>query len=148
MPYPWAALEKLRASELNDAIGATDWASYTPVVTNGGTATFSSITGRWRRIGPTSAGMIAFSLTLVVGNAGSGAGVVSITAPTDIDRTVRWVFAAAIENAGLSGFHALTLTSGSGSTIDRLRSGTATNLTGADLTAGRIIAISGAYEEG
>lgn len=147
MAYPFAALERARASHINDAIGSTDWAAYTPAVTNGGSATFTTLSGRYRRLGPTSASMIFFHTTIVVNAAGSGASNITFTTPTNIDRTVSWIFYGMVETAGLSGVYAIALASGSGAVVDRVRTGAATNVTGADLTAGRILRFAGLYEE-
>jgi hypothetical protein len=121
----------------------TDWANYTATVTNGGTATYSTQLGRWRRVGPKH---VDFRVYLVVNNAGSGAGTISVALPTTPIRTYRHIFATVGENAAYYGA-GITLTSGSGAIIDRIRNTSGTNLTGADLTAGRIMSIQGDYEE-
>lgn len=124
--------------------GTTGWTAYTPAWTNQGTATFTSNMGRWKRI---SEKTIAFSLTTTVNAAGSNVGTLSVSAPVAIARDVRYAFTIAAENAAESGITAQTLTSGSGTTIDRIRNGIGTNWTGANLTAGRIIVVTGTYQE-
>lgn len=121
------------------------WASYTPTVTGGGSATFSTQQGTWRRIGPKH---VAFKIYLAVNVAGSGSSNVSVALPTTPNRTTgRNTFVTHFETAGLTGAYAVTLTSGSGAVIDRIRYSTSTNVIGSDLTAGRIIGIQGEYEE-
>lgn len=127
----------------------TSWATYTPNVVNGGSAAFSTRAGRWKRIGIKT---VAFSAYFVVSTAGSGTSAVGFTLPTSPARTVRQTFSGHAESPG-GVLQAVTFTSGTGNVVDRIlyvRPGGSpeiANLTGADLTSGRIITISGTYEE-
>jgi hypothetical protein len=119
--------------------------TYTPTVTGGGTATFSTRTGWWQRVGK----KILFTAYLVVNAAGSGAAVVQVTAPTSIDRTTRQrvgMHGSGLGGPGAGEYTALCFTGGSGATIDRLTRG-GVDLTGANLNAGAIITIEGEYRE-
>jgi hypothetical protein len=118
---------------------------YTPAMGNKGTATFSTATGWWYRIGP----MILFTAYFVCNGAGSGATAISITAPTDIDRTTRQRVGAHISGVGGPGageYTALCFTGGSGAVIDRITRG-GTDLTGANILSGAIITVDGMYRE-
>lgn len=118
--------------------------TYAPVVTGGGTATFTNLDGWYQRVGK----MVLFNAYIVVNAAGSGATAVSVTAPSAIDRSNRQAIICHVDGAAVNGtFTALCLTGGSGATIDRLRSSTNANLTGANLSAGAIITIQGWYRE-
>lgn len=135
-----------RITANNDGILTTyatnAFSTYTPTVTNGGTATFTTQTGWYQRVG----NMYFFSAYLVVNAAGSGASNVQIAAPVSIDRTTRQRVGVSCEGltAGNNGSCSLVaFTSGSGATFDRLRNSTGTNITGADLSAGGIIAAEG-----
>lgn len=139
-------------STLFDATGVaityagSEFNTYTPTIGGDGTATYSNRTGWWQRIG----GMIFFSAYAVASGAGSGASNVTITAPTDIDRTTRQRVGATLEamTAGNSGScSAVAFTTGSGATFDRIRNSTGGNITGADITATSIIAVEGWYRE-
>lgn len=127
----------------------TAWATYTPTVSGGGTATFSTRTGRWKRIGVKT---VIFNAYFVVDSAGSGSTAVTFTLPTAPSRVVRQAFRGHAESPG-GILQPVTFTGGSGNTVDRIlyvRPGGSpeiANLTGADLTSGRIITISGTYEE-
>jgi hypothetical protein len=138
------AWQKLSADDLNTAFSTTDWASYNPNITNGGTATFTTMTGRWRRVGTKT---VVFGIFFIINAAGSGGSNVLFDLPTAPSRAIRWQFPGNAENAGLSGLYGLTFTGGSGVTIDRIRYATATNLIGTDLTAGRLFGFDGTYEE-
>lgn len=123
----------------------TGWTDYTPSTSGGGTATFTTLAGRWRQVGVKT---VAFNIYLQVNNAGSGASVFQLTLPTEPDRTIRQVFVGASETGtSFPGLHGTILLGGSGTTIDRLRYSGATNVTGADLGAGKLITLSGVYEE-
>ncbi|MEU0398345.1 hypothetical protein ABZ208_37505 [Streptomyces sp. NPDC006208] len=120
--------------------------TYTPTVTGGGAVTWTTRTGWWQRVGK----MIFFNAYLVVNVAGSGALNVAITAPTNIDRTIRQTVFVSGEGltAGNSGSLALTaFTGGAGATFDRLRNSAGTNITGAALAAGADITVTGWYRE-
>lgn len=120
--------------------------SYTPALGGDGTATYSNRSGWWYRIGP----MIYFSAYFVVVNAGSGAANLTLSTPTDIDRTTRQAVTGHHEGmaAGNNGTcMAVAFTTGGGNTYDRVRNSTGTNLTGANISAGSILAYEGWYRE-
>ena len=125
----------------------TDWASYTPVVNQGGGATYSTRAGRWRRIGVKT---VAVNIQIVVGVAGTTASPnVTISLPTAPSRAVRQTLSGHTENPGYV-LQALIAQGGSGTNIDAVLMANATNtfnLTGNDLDAGMIITLSGVYEE-
>ena len=116
--------------------------TYTPAVSGGGSATFSTQTGWYQQMGKET----FFTAYLVVNAAGSGASNVQIDAPVSIDRTTRQQVGVACEGltAGNNGScQAVAFTSGSGATFDRLRNSTGGNITGADLQAGAILTVEG-----
>lgn len=120
--------------------------TYTPTVTNGGTATFTTQTGWSQQVGK----MRYFCAYLVVNAAGSGAGNVQIDAPVSIDRTTRQTVKVSLDGvtAGKNGSgSALAFTSGSGATFDRIRDSTNVNITGADLLTGAVITVEGWIRE-
>ena len=125
---------------------ANTFTSYTPTVTGGGTATFTTQTGWWQRRGK----MIDFAAYLVVNAAGSGAANVQINAPVSIDRTTRQRVGVTSEglSAGNNGCGQLvSFTGGSGATFDRFRNSTGANVTGVDLLAGALIVAEGSVRE-
>lgn len=131
----------------------TGYQTYTPVFTGHGSATFSTLTGRWKRISYKTVHFIAY---WVVSTAGSGTQNVTITAPTAIDRVVRQSVMGHIEGAATPSLRhvaAVSFTGGSGAVFDRIRfdSGGSTNglnnLTGADLASGMLGVIQGIYME-
>lgn len=124
----------------------TDWATYTPTVAGGGTATFTARTGQWRR---TDTKTVEFTCYLDINAAGSGATAVTFTLPTAPNRTMRQAFAGHSESPG-GVVSAPVFIGGAGTVVDRILFVSATltaNITGADLTAGRIITITGTYRE-
>jgi hypothetical protein len=130
------------------------FATYTPAVGNGGSATFTTQTGWYQRIGK----MVYVCVYLVVNAAGSGTGIVTVDMPTPVYRGTRQALTLHTESIGPNGSHigdgeAVFFVGGTGATADRLRtsSNDATNrdsnVTGADLLAGGIITIQGWYRE-
>jgi hypothetical protein len=123
--------------------------TYIPTMTGAGTATFSTRTGWWQRVGP----MIFFNATFITSAIGTGTATIAITAPTAIDRTVQQVVTGHIAGtAGVNGTVAgIALTTGTSTTIDRIRTSTGANITGADLangaSAGAAVNIQGWYRE-
>ncbi|GAA4688192.1 right-handed parallel beta-helix repeat-containing protein [Streptomyces youssoufiensis] len=132
--------------------------TYTPTVTGGGSATFTTATGEYQRLGK----LIWVNIGLVVNAAGSGTTSVSVSLPTTpargiqqaLDMTAESVRAATQSTKG----SAVILITGTGATIDRLRTqvaaaGDATtdnrllNVQGAHLLAGAIVTITGWYRE-
>lgn len=127
--------------------GGGTFQSYTPTVTGGGSVTWTQRTGWWQRMGS----WVHFVAYLTVNAAGSGATVVTITAPTSIDRTTRQVVTAHTESltAGNNGSSTVVaFQSGSGNVWDRLRNSTNGSITGADLLATGVITVEGWYREG
>jgi hypothetical protein len=112
---------------------------------NKGTATFSTQTGWWYRVGT----MVFFTAYFVCNGVGSGASAINITTPTAIDRTTRQRIDAHISGVGGPGageYTALCFTSGSGNVIDRITRG-GVDLTGANVSSGALITVEGWYRE-
>lgn len=149
----WPAGKPFTADRINAMVSALQ--TYTPVVTNGGSATFSTLTGTYVMVGP----LTWVNIDLNVNAAGSGSGLVTITMPTAPDHTQRQVLTMHTESIGaggnatshIGGGEAVFLAGGSGTTTDRLRTdeGAATarenNIQGVDLLAGGHITIQGFY---
>ena len=139
------------ATEL--AVTDTTFTAYTPTVAGGGTATFTSRTGWYYKLGK----LVYFNAQFIVNAAGSGGAAVTITAPSSIYRGTRQVFPAHGQGTTVSGSvmngHAVSLETGSGAVIDRisLSNNTATNrdniLLGSELPANAQVSISGYYRE-
>ena len=130
-----------------------DYQSYTPTFVNTGSATFSNLQGRWRRIAPGTIHWIAY---FVVGTAGSGSNPVGINSPTNPTRSTRQMVSyngEGLTTPGLRFGYAVTFTGSSGTIWDRIRvsSGEANpaivNLTGAMLESGSINLVQGIYRE-
>lgn len=130
--------------------------TYTPTVTGAGTATWSTRTGWYQRIGK----MIFFTAYLSANGAGSGTSVLQVSAPTSIYRGTRQVVAMNVESLSVAGTgsfnsngHAVAFTGGSGATFDRLRTSRNNannvdeNIQGNDIINGTIITITGWYRE-
>jgi hypothetical protein len=143
----------LTASALNDAT-LSAISSYTPTVANGGTVTWTTRTGWYYRIGTSH--LVYFNAYLVVNAAGSGSSQVTITAPSNIDRTTQQVVPA--NGTVLMGVGAVlgvvrANTTGSGAVFDAIVFGCPTaNLAhsaviGSDLQAGGTITMAGWYRE-
>jgi hypothetical protein len=121
--------------------------TYTPTVNGGGAATFTTRTGWYQRLGK----MIFFNATVIVGVAGSGAGLVQITAPTAISRVTRQT--VLVNGQGLTAGNngscsLLAFSGGAGATFDRLRNSNGTaDVVGADLLAGATLTVCGWYRE-
>ncbi|HEY7431997.1 MAG TPA: hypothetical protein VH641_14845 [Streptosporangiaceae bacterium] len=128
-----------------DGVANPTFSSYTPAVGNGGTVTWTTRTGWYAKHGK----WVFFNVYLVVNAAGSGASGVTIDAPSNIDRTTRQPVAGLMLQASAhNGSLVLQAnTSGSGATFDRLNDSGGTQITGAMLTAGAVIAIQGSYRE-
>lgn len=149
----------IQAAMYNDGqyriYGGNVAATYTPTVGGGGTATWSTQTGRYFRVGK----MVFVIIQLTVNVAGSGTSIVTVDLPTAPQRSpLRQTLAMHTESIGPNGSHvgdgqAVIFSGGSSPTIDRLRtsSNDATNrdsnITGADLLAAGLITIQGWYLE-
>lgn len=120
--------------------------SYTPTVGGGGTATFTTQSGKYWKIGK----LVFVRIYITVNVAGSGATQVSITTPSTPARSgVRQVLTGNAEGfGGLDGTVSLvSFSSGSGATWDRLRTDDGVDFTGANLLSSGILTIQGVYEE-
>ncbi|MFG1844918.1 hypothetical protein [Micromonospora carbonacea] len=138
-----ASGQRVTADFLRRVYG-TDWDTWTPTVSGGGSATFSA-GGEWTRIGEKR---VLFTVNFTVTATGSGAASLTWTLPTAPSRSRRWIFPGAAEGISWSGLHAVTFTSGSGLTVDRIRYAGATNLIGSALTATNILfQFTGQYRE-
>lgn len=131
----------------------TTWTAYTPTVAGGGSATFTSRTGWYTRLGK----LVHFTAEFVVNAAGSGTSPVTITAPTDVYRGTRQVIPCHTQSTTTSGAvmngHAVALETGSGTVIDRIsvsNDGSSNRdnvLNGSNLLAGARVTVSGFYRE-
>jgi hypothetical protein len=129
------------------------FSTYTPVVAGGGTATYTSRTGWYWKLGK----LVFFNCEFTVGTAGSGTSIVTVTAPTAIDRSSRQVIPLHAKGAWTSGMAAngtaVSLETGTGNVIDHLSmsNDNALNrdgiLAGVNLLATARISISGWYRE-
>jgi hypothetical protein len=150
----FSAGQVLTAAQLND-VTQSAVSSYVPTVANGGTVTWTTRTGWYYTFG--AAHMVFFACYLVVNVAGSGTTQITVTAPTNIDRTTRQVIGGHMEipsgsvNTNLGPMSAVAFAAGEGGTgaiIDRLRGETAAgslNIRGVDLVAAAIITLTGCY---
>ena len=137
----WLAGMEITAARLVDSTKA-DIATYTPAVTNGGSATWTTQTGWYWTIGS----LCIFTAYLVLNNTGSGASLLTIAAPVSIDRTTRQEVMCVLDGlTSISGTgNATALTTGSGAVFDRIRTSTGTNVAGSSLTpTGGFITIQG-----
>jgi hypothetical protein len=134
----------LTASALNSNT-LTAVSTYTPTVANAGTATWTTRTGWFHKIDK----LVLFQIYLVVNAAGSGASGITITAPSNIDRSIRHIFATQGQTSGTTNgaWVSQANTSGSGNVIDRVNNSTGSQIVGSDLATGCIIAIQGMYRE-
>ncbi|MFJ8023371.1 hypothetical protein [Streptomyces sp. NPDC096311] len=135
----------------------TDFATYTPAVTNGGAATFNVQSGYYSRTDK----RIDVCIYLTVGTAGSGTGIVTVAMPSNVDRSIRQALTLHTESIGsggnasshIGGGEAVFFTTTSGANTDRLRNdeggsvGRESNILGSDLLAGGLITIVGWYRE-
>lgn len=123
----------------------TAWADWTPTISGGGSATFTSVGGRWRRTGVKT---VAFTMQFNVVQGGSGSSFVTLTLPTAPSRARRWVFPGGQEAGNpRSGLYATTFTGGTGTTLDRIRFNGNSNFVGSMLEMNQIYSFSGVYEE-
>ncbi len=145
-PDGFISLNGIIIDALSRIISYGEPEEYTPELGNDGSATYTARRGWFYRIGP----MVYMNAYFVLGNAGSGASNLTLTAPTAIDRTNRQFVPCHAEqmSAGNSGtITAVAFTSGSGDVFDRVRNSTGSNITGADLPATAILSFEGWYRE-
>lgn len=149
----WRAGQRITASGLQ-SISITDLATWTPTWTGQGSATFSTNTGYYYIVGDA----VFVNLYTVCNVAGSGSTTLSVTMPTNIDRTNRQVLAVsceAVKTGGATstsrGGELVCFTSGTGAVADRFRvgddDGGASNLVGSDITSTTIFVVQGWYRK-
>lgn len=125
--------------------------TYTPTVTGGGAATYTTRVGRYLQFGP----LIWVNVHVVVNAAGSGGLTVAVSLPFEPDRGAEQeipLTGVSIFSGGMvSNGHAVILTTGSGANIDGIRSannGANNNdqtLGGVNLNAGSSFSFTGFY---
>ncbi|WP_030168910.1 hypothetical protein [Streptomyces sp. NRRL S-813] len=137
-------------------VGSTAWTTYTPAVGNGGTATWTTRTGYYWKLGK----VVFVCIYLVVNAAGSGTNGVAVDLPSNPDRSTRQALTIHAETIGVGGTAGGTIRGGEavwypggvGATSDRMRVDDSdgdgeNNILGADLKAGGTITIQGWYRE-
>jgi hypothetical protein len=136
--------------------GSNTPTTYTPAVTGGGTATWTTRTGYYWKLGK----MVFVVIYLVVNAAGSGTSALEVDLPSNPDRSTRQVLTLHGETitvggagaATIRGGEALWYPTGTGATSDRLRvidadGDGSNNILGEDLKAGAVLSIQGWYRE-
>lgn len=127
-------------------VGSVVGGTYTPSVTGGGTATFTTAQGDYIKLGK----WVFVRIFLLVNAAGSGATAISVSTPSTVDKTYRNALAG--NGSGLSaqngsiiglGFHGVA----NAATLDRVVGSTGTAITGANLSNGATIVLAGFYIE-
>jgi hypothetical protein len=142
---------------------AGTWTTYTPTISNGGAATYTTRTGRWMLVGEKAC---AVKIRFIIGTAGSGSGILAVGLPFTPNRSgmpqilpLHYESSAGPDaNYRLWG-DAMVLESGSGAFFDRLYVANGNDLTnpdgdewqfqginGSDLPAGSRWLIQGVYE--
>lgn len=122
--------------------------TYTPNVTGGGSVTWTARTGQYMKLDK----LVIVGVRLVVGAAGSGSANVQIDMPSVVDGSVIDQTLTARFTENRDGY-AIKFQGTSSATLDRLRmqdqgsTNQVINVTGADLTSGRVISIEGTYFE-
>lgn len=127
-------------------LGGPTWTTYTPTVGGGGSVTWTTRTGYYYKIGK----LVFLTIYLQVNAPGTGGSVITVTAPSSIDRSIRQVMTVNIEGSvvDLNGPASLmTFLGGSGATFDRIRLNDGGSLGGSDLSAGVLVTIQGWYRE-
>ncbi len=133
-----------RSSVPFDSYAGNAFNTYTPTVANDGTTTYTTRTGWWQRIGK----MVLVNIYVVWGAAGSGAGAINITTPTNPARGTRQVLAGHLEGTAKDGsVELVAFTGGAGAVWDRVRNSVGVNVLGSDITNGSVLVIQGWYRE-
>jgi hypothetical protein len=146
----FSAGQVLTAAALND-VTLGNFSSYTPVMGNDGTATYTTRTGWYCKIGGSN--IVFFNAYFALNAAGSGATDLTVTAPSNIDRTTRQLCSCTyVDGANNRVGYVEAFTSGSGAVFDKVRvtnAGTsgASTMSGAGLAAGSTLTVQGFYRE-
>lgn len=147
-PSVFSSGSVLTAAALNDAtLNAVS--TYTPVVGNQGTATWTTRTGWYYKIGTTN--IVFMNAYLQVNAGGSGGTDLTITAPTNIDRTTRQLVSFEyVDGTNIRIGNVVAFTGGSGAVFDKVRvtnAGTVggSTMSGAGLAANAILTCQGFY---
>lgn len=125
---------------------ADNFDTWTPTISGGGAATFTTRNGFWQRIGK----MVFVRVYVVVNVAGSGAANVTFDLPVTPYRSGgRQNIAGCARDGGVVAgpCGALVFAGGAGATIDRIVNSAGTDVTGALLTAGSIWTFEGWIRE-
>lgn len=129
----------------------TGWTSYTPTWSGIGSATFTNNVGRWQRTGPKT---VEFKFWAVISTAGSGSSNVQVTAPFAPSRVMNQLGSIHVEGSPTPALRDglwISFTSGTGTTLDRLRFdnglGSVSNLVGSDLVTALAITGGGTIME-
>jgi hypothetical protein len=139
----------LTAAGLN-GVTLNNIATYTPTIANGGSVTWTTRTGWYYKIGTSK--IVFMCAYAVVNAAGSGSSTLTVTAPSNIDRTTRQTVGCDFEGGNFRVGFVDAFTGGSGAVFDRFRlvnsiTAGVSNVVGSDLGSGVIITIQGFYRE-
>lgn len=138
-------------------VTSTTWTTFTPTVSNAGTATWTTRTGYYWKLGK----VVFVVIYLVVNTLGSGSSIVTVDMPSSVDRTTRQALTLHGETitvggstgaSTIRGGECLFYPTGTGATSDRLRVTDSdgdgdNNILGSDLKSGATITIQGWYRE-
>jgi len=122
-------------------VSDTTWTTWTPEISGGGTATFSTRDGWYSLLGD----LVYCEGYFVVGTAGSGGTAVTMTLPFVPYRGAanrRQLLPGGGPTGPVAG---MVFAGGVGAQLDRLTDGTGTTVTGASLTAGSVWTFNGWY---
>lgn len=131
------------------AATTTTWTSFTPTITGGGTATFTTNSAYYYKLGK----VVFFVWMAVTNAAGSGGSNIQFTTPSSMDGTIDQNMTATFQSSSTRIGNAVKFTGGSSATMDRIRiqdggaANTTANLIGSMLTTGSIIDVQGWYRE-
>ncbi|MFB7244653.1 hypothetical protein ACFCYX_19595 [Streptomyces populi] len=125
------------------------FSTFVPNVTNSGTATWTTRTGWYMKIGK----MVYVAMHFVVNAAGSGASTVAIDAPSTLSGATDQILLTHFQAASTRVGYTVKFSGSDSVTLDRVRvqdggaADTVSNLTGAMLTTGAVLVIQGWYRE-